>query len=127
MPSSAQWSAFCGRCRLSILAGEIRANYGHSLVGRVEYPAEEPPPVLWHGTSNRSLAGIVERGILPMKRQYVHLTLDRELAARIGARHGKACIVKVHAARAHAEGVVFYRANDSFWLANEIAAAYLQL
>jgi putative RNA 2'-phosphotransferase len=113
--------------RFSILDGEIRANYGHSLAGRIEHPAGEPPGVLWHGTCDRSLPGIVERGILPMKRQYVHLTLDWELAARIGARHGTACVISVDAARAYAEGVVFYRANASFWLANEIAPTYLQI
>ena len=113
--------------RFSIVDGEIRANYGHSLVDRIRHQPAAPPPILWHGTNEAALPAIATRGILPMKRQYVHLTTDERLAMRVGSRHGAAHTLRIDAARAHAEGTVFYRANDTFWLADEIAPRYLDL
>jgi putative RNA 2'-phosphotransferase len=113
--------------RFTISDGEIRANYGHSLATRIEYPAGDPPEVLWHGTADRALPGIAAYGLLPMKRQYVHLTTDPNIALRVGARYGTPRVLKVDAARAHTGGVVFYQANDTFWLAEKVAPEYLDL
>jgi putative RNA 2'-phosphotransferase len=111
--------------RFSIIDGEIRANYGHSLPGHIEHAAAVPPEVLFHGTTRAAAASILENGLEPMRRQYVHLTTERALAERIGARHGSACVLAVAAARAAAEGVIFYRANPSFWLAKAVPARYV--
>jgi len=111
--------------RFSIVDDEIRANYGHSLGARIVHQPATPPAVLLHGTSQQAVAAILEAGILPMKRQYVHLTTDPDLAARIGRRHGAAHLLTVDAAQAASDGVIFYRANDSFWLADAIPARYI--
>ena len=111
--------------RFSILDDEIRANYGHSLAQRIEHQPAAPPTVLLHGTSRAAVPGILERGLLPMRRQYVHLTTDPTLATRIGARHGPAQVLVVAAAQAFEGGIVFYRANESFWLADAVPARYL--
>jgi putative RNA 2'-phosphotransferase len=113
--------------RFSIDDGDIRANYGHSLADRIQHQPVAPPAILWHGTTEAALRDITTQGILPMKRQYVHLTTDERLAIRIGSRHGAARTIRIDAARAHAEGILFYRANDTFWLADEIAPRYLDL
>jgi putative RNA 2'-phosphotransferase len=113
------------KTRYRIEDGDIRANYGHSLPERIEQQRADPPPVLWHGTPEQALGEIGRHGLLPMRRQYVHLTTGPELAVRIGARHGRPRLLKVDAARAHADGVDFYRANDAFWLAERIPPAYL--
>ena len=60
-----------------------------------------------------------------MKRQYVHLTTDGVLAARIGARHGVVQLLAIDASAAHAAGIAFYRANEAFWLAERIPKQYL--
>ena len=111
--------------RFSILDGEIRANYGHSLAEQIAHTAAQPPEALLHGTTHAALPSILANGLFPMRRQYVHLTSQRTLAERIGARHGEPCVLTVAAARAAAEGVVFYRANPSFWLAKTIPASYI--
>jgi len=110
--------------RFSIADGEIRANYGHSLAGRIEHVPATPPEVLLHGTVHSAVASILEIGLKPMRRQYVHLTTDRALAQRVGARHGSACVLSVAAAQAASEGVVFYRANPAFWLVTAVPARY---
>jgi putative RNA 2'-phosphotransferase len=111
--------------RFSILDGDIRANYGHSLPERIVHAAAAPPEVLLHGTTHSAVAVIREQGLKPMRRQYVHLTTEHALAERIGARHGMACVLTVAAAQAAAEGVLFYRANSAFWLANVVPARYI--
>jgi len=111
--------------RFGIVAGEIRANYGHSLPELIVHASAAPPEVLLHGTTHSAVADILEHGLKPMRRQYVHLTTEHALAERIGARHGIACVLTVAAERAAAEGVFFYRANPSFWLANAVPARYI--
>lgn len=62
-----------------------------------------------------------------MRRQYVHLTTDRELAQKVGARHGTAALIYVDAKHAHEVGLPFYRANERFWLAQEVPPEFLSL
>lgn len=114
------------KARFSIEGSDIRANYGHSLRDRIEQPRVVPPEVLLHGTSERAALDIRRDGIRPMRRQYVHLTTSRDLAGRVGGRHGKATVLEVEALRASEVGVVFYRANESFWLADFIPPAFIR-
>lgn len=112
--------------RFSILDDDIRADYGHSLKGRIEHQAAVPPSLLYHGTHKDAMAAILAHGLSPMKRQYVHLTSDREIAMKVGSRRGKPSLIQVDAARAHSDGVRFYRANVSFWLADVLTPKYLK-
>ena len=68
--------------RYSIVDGHIRANYGHSLEGRILHAGAPPPDLLYHGTAQHVLDTILAQGIRPMARQYVHLTEDRAGASR---------------------------------------------
>ena len=111
--------------RFSIVDGEIRANYGHSLAERVLHAQAEPPELLCHGTHEAAAPIVLRDGLAPMKRQYVHLTDNVELATRVGARRGKPALLEVAAGAAHRDGIKFYRANQSFWLADAVPATYL--
>lgn len=111
--------------RFSIAGSDIRANYGHSIHGKIPHPAAEPPDLLLHGTGQDALAGILATGLKPMSRQYVHLTTDVALALKVGGRHGAPRLVQVEALRAHEAGIPFYRANRLFWLADEVPVEYL--
>jgi putative RNA 2'-phosphotransferase len=112
--------------RFSLSEGEIRANYGHSTADRILHEPAVPPDMLLHGTSEKAVEGILQQGLRPMRRQYVHLTTNPELAARVGSRHGKVRVLTVNATAAHAAGVVFYRANESFWLTNAIPPEFIR-
>jgi len=111
--------------RFSIVDGEIRANYGHSLAARVVHTVAEPPELLCHGTHEAAAPVVLREGLAPMRRQYVHLTDNADLAARVGARRGKPVLLEVAARAAHRDGIKFYRANQSFWLADAVPAKYL--
>lgn len=111
--------------RYAIVDDCVRANYGHSTADRIELVPATPPDVLFHGTGMGAVPKILENGLRPMGRQYVHLTPDRTLATSVGARHGRPCLIQVDAGSAQAAGVVFFKANFTFWLALGVPPAYL--
>jgi len=112
--------------RHEIDGDRIRALYGHSLPGRLARTPAAPPDVLYHGTPRRALAAIEQTGLVPMRRQYVHLSPTLQVAREVGSRRDRqAVILQVDAARAHADGVPFYAGNDVVWLADAVPAKYL--
>lgn len=104
----------------------IRALYGHSLSGRVRKQAATPPARLFHGTTPKDWGLVAVAGLLPMGRQYVHLSVDHETASAVGQRKsGDPVILEVDAAAADSAGVVFYEGGELVWLADRIPASYI--
>ena len=123
-----QGEAGDGKRRFQVEGGRIRARYGHSIAQPIHYEPCAPPSLLYHGTSPRALAAIRRQGIEPMERQYVHLSPDREMAVRVGARHDeRPVVVTVYAAEAHAAGVAFYQADEVVYLARHIPVEFVGL
>jgi putative RNA 2'-phosphotransferase len=114
------------KARFAIVGPDIRANYGHSLRKRIAQQRVVPPEILLHGTSEEALLSIRANGIRAMRRQYVHLTTNLDLAVRVGSRHGKAQILEIDALRASESGIAFYRANESFWLTDFVAPEFIR-
>ncbi|MDL2275965.1 RNA 2'-phosphotransferase, partial [Desulfosarcina sp. OttesenSCG-928-G10] len=65
-----------GKQRHEIDGDRIRALYGHSVQGKLMKKKDEPPEQLFHGTSLSMVSRIMKAGLLPMGRQYVHLSTD---------------------------------------------------
>ncbi len=72
--------------RHELAEGRIRALYGHSVPRKWHKVQSEPPPRLFHGTAPASVSKIRQEGLLPMARQYVHLSIDRATATAVGRR-----------------------------------------
>lgn len=106
--------------RFTIDGTWIRANYGHSFEKVIEHKASEPPAILYHGTSENKLDEILNSGLLPMSRQYVHLTTELSLARKIGGRHGKPSVLQIDTQKAKQAGIMFLQANPMFWLVDHI-------
>lgn len=104
----------------------IRANQGHSIPVDVELDEVEPPEILWHGTAEKSVAGIEESGLLPMSRLYVHLSKDEETARKVGARHGKLVLYHVKAGEMYRAGHKFYLSKNGVWLVKAVPVEYLE-
>ena len=118
--------ALPGKRRYEVDGGRIRARYGHSVADPVELPAAVPPEVLFHGTSAAVVPAILDRGLLPMRRQYVHLSADRETALVVARRRrGEVALLVVAARAAYGAGVVFRESGDGVWLADPVPPAYL--
>ena len=112
---------FSEKKRHEILDGKIRAFYGHSIPMKIVKENRKPPEVLYHGTANRFLQAIMNEGLLPQKRQYVHLSQDIETAVTVGRRHDKnAIVLEIAALKAWEAGIKFYFGNEKVWLADEI-------
>lgn len=113
--------------RHELLGDRIRALYGHSLPGRLTREPASPPPVLLHGTSPEVVTTIKFEGLVPMGRQYVHLSVDQETALAVGRRkHQNPVVLRVDAERAHEAGVMFYLGNDRVWLADLVPPEFIE-
>jgi len=117
-----------GGGRYEIEGGRIRAIYGHSTRDRIERTPVEPPEFLYHGTSPDSARKILREGLRAMRRQYVHLSPDRETAARIGRRKApQPVILRTASRRAHEAGIGFYAGNDNVWLADAVPKEFIEV
>ena len=104
----------------------IRANQGHSVEVDLGLVPVEPPELLYHGTMERFLDSIREKGLLRGNRHHVHLSADRETAARVGQRRGRPVVLVVEAGRMHREGIAFFRSENGVWLTDAVPANFLQ-
>ncbi len=104
----------------------IRANQGHSIPVDVELEKKNPPEVLWHGTGEKSVESILEQGLLPMSRLYVHLSSDFDTAVKVGRRHGRPVVFEVAAGKMQKDGYDFYQSVNGVWLTKSVPAVYLK-
>jgi putative RNA 2'-phosphotransferase len=112
--------------RFEVRDGRIRAHYGHSAKDRVQKQQDTPPDTLYHGTTPFAAYVIEREGIRPMGRQYAHLSSTPETARTVGGRRDPSpTILAVDAARAHLDGVKFYRGNEDVWLADHVPPEYI--
>lgn len=112
--------------RHELLEGKIRALYGHSLPQKIIKEVMQPPDVLYHGTARSHVISILEQGLLPKGRQYVHLSADVETALRVGQRRDEQpTILKINAREAWVDGTIFYSGNEKVWLADTISPKYI--
>lgn len=103
----------------------IRASQGHSVEVDLGLAPADPPAILYHGTAERFLAKIEKAGLLPMRRQHVHLSADVDTAIRVGSRHGRAVVLSVDTAAMVADGHVFHVSANGVWLTGTVPARYL--
>ncbi|MFI7680303.1 RNA 2'-phosphotransferase [Actinophytocola sp. NPDC049390] len=112
--------------RFELSGDRIRARYGHSVPGRIAGVPGTPPARLYHGTSATAADRILREGLLPMRRQYVHLSVTREMAESVGGRKGgRVRVLTVDTPAARAAGVEFLRGNEIVWLAAHVPATFL--
>lgn len=104
----------------------VRALYGHSVPVRIVKVEARPPMVLFHGTSPRAWESIRVQGLVPMGRQYVHLSTDVATAVEVGRRKPNTPVVlRVRADEVHEQGVRFLRGNEMVWLAEAVPVEFL--
>ena len=112
--------------RHEIAGNRIRAFYGHSIPMKISKLETKLPEILYHGTARRFMKSIMENGLSPQSRQYVHLSQDIETAQNVGKRHDdKPCILVIDSLRAWNDGISFYYGNEKVWLADEIPSKYI--
>lgn len=114
--------------RHEISGDRIRALYGHSVPGKVAKTPAKPPAILFHGTAPGVWSVVQNEGLLPMGRQFVHLSIDTDTAEAVGRRKASdALVLQVDARAAASEGTRFYQGNDLVWLADRVPKEFVSL
>lgn len=114
------------RFALSEDGQRIRAVQGHSLKDiDLGYAGKVPPEFLYHGTATRFLESILEKGLSPRSRQYVHLSQDPKTATMVGKRHGVPVVLLIAAAKMHEKGHKLYQAENGIWLTLRVPAEFI--
>lgn len=105
----------------------IRAAQGHSTQQvDIAYQEKTPPDILYHGTATRFISEIREQGLLPMSRQYVHVSTDEVTAIQVGQRHGKPLVLKIKALTMYEQGFKFFQAENGVWLTSSVPYQFIQ-
>lgn len=106
----------------------IRANQGHSVSVDLELKEQEPPELLYHGTSTKYLDSIIEKGIISKSRQYVHLSKDVDTAHNVGLRHGGGTVILIISAKLMwRDGYKFFLSDNGVWLVDKVPTKYFTL
>jgi putative RNA 2'-phosphotransferase len=104
----------------------IRANQGHSVNVELNYMAQRPPMVLFHGTCEDNVKAIMQEGLKKQGRHHVHLSQDIVTALQVGSRHGRPFVLKVLAGKMHAEGLTFYLTANNVWLTDFVPPQFIE-
>ena len=104
----------------------IRANQGHSVAVDLGMKQLPPPDVLYHGTAEKYLPSIREKGILKRSRNYVHLSTDAETAQKVGARHGVPVVLVIDAAKMAQDGFLFFLSENGVWQTEVVPFRYVK-
>ncbi|MFK8266591.1 RNA 2'-phosphotransferase [Capnocytophaga cynodegmi] len=104
---------------------KIRANQGHSVSVDLELLPQKPPVILYHGTAQRFVQSIYQKGIQKQNRQYVHLSKDVETAQKVGSRHGEVFVFQIDTHKMLSEGYLFYLSENGVWLTDEVPVRFL--
>ncbi len=106
---------------------KIRAAQGHSLsYVNINFEKKTPPSVLYHGTSETFIPSIMNGGLKPMTRQYVHLSADKETAYNVGKRRREPVVLLVDCEKMHSDGYEFYISENRVWLTKEVPTKYIK-
>lgn len=105
----------------------IRAAQGHSLSLNIKFNQATPPQVLYHGTAERNIPSIMQKGLIKGERHHVHLSSNPETAKSVGGRYGKPVVLIVDAKSMARDGHIFYLSENGVWLTEAAPAQYLTL
>lgn len=106
--------------------GKIRATYGHSVDLDLDLPTDGIPATLYYPTTEEECGILLEMGLKPSDRKWVHLSGSVESAYEAGkVRTNLPVILRVNAAKAVSEGVVIMKAGKTVYLTKEVGSEYI--
>lgn len=115
------------RFQISDDGSRIKANQGHSLKLDLELDEKTPPETLFHGTAQKNIDSILQKGLEKRQRHHVHLSADEETAFIVGKRYGKPVILKVLAGKMHQKGFKFYLSDNGVWLTDAVPVEFIEV
>ena len=112
--------------RFAIEDNKIRASQGHSIDVDLGYEEATPPDILYHGTVQKFMDSIFEKGLIKGERHQVHLSKDTETATKVGSRRGKPVLLEVLAGDMHKDGFKFNVSANGVWLTEHVPVQYIR-
>jgi len=115
------------RKRFEIVDNKIRALYGHTTPVYVHLKEDKQIAWLYHGTTPQAAKEILKKGLQPMRRRWVHLSLTEEIAREVGKRRtNNPVVLVINASEARSAGIRFYRATDKVYVCKHVPAKYIK-
>lgn len=105
----------------------VRANQGHSVKVDLGLKEVTPPKILYHGTGEKYLSSILEKGLISKSRLHVHLSEDIKTAINVGSRHGNPVVLVVDTERMLKDKYKFFLSENGVWLINSVPSKYLKV
>jgi len=104
---------------LEVSENRIRARDRQQLPKRVS--PENLPKLLFTCVRPNALYAVLEKGILPMGRNHVVLSSNKNMAKRIGRRiHASSVLLTINVENANQQGTLFLQAGETLFLARSI-------
>ena len=106
----------------------IRCVQGHNKKLNITIPfdVKKPPATLYHGTPSRTLSSIMDSGLQPQSRQFVHLTECAETAQSVARRYGSPVLLEISTADMLADGYEFKISENKVWLIESVPSKYIK-
>lgn len=114
--------------RFEIKGNRIRARYGHTYEVDIEFKEVSYKGKLYHGTALENLPSIMEEGLKPMKRNFVHLTTSIEDAIEVGRRKsGNVVVLEIDPECLYKMGLKVYEASKKVYLTSYVPSRCIKV
>ncbi|MCL4136175.1 UNVERIFIED_CONTAM: hypothetical protein GTU68_045717 [Idotea baltica] len=99
---------------------KIKAHLRHSINIDNGFKAAWPPDVLYHGTAQKNINAILQKGIIKRNRHHVHLSADRSTTNQLDQRLGATVVLDISPKLMKNNGYKIYGSNNSIWLTDAV-------
>ncbi|MCJ2554866.1 MAG: RNA 2'-phosphotransferase [Candidatus Thermoplasmatota archaeon] len=107
--------------------GRVRATYAHSLDLEMDLPTDNIPEVLYYPTTEEEAGILLEIGLKPSDRRWVHLSDTLESAMEAGrVRSDSPVILEVDVEKAQDAGVEIQKAGKFIYITTEVPPEFLE-
>ena len=106
---------------------KIRASQGHSVKVDLKMKSIRPPQFLYHGTISEYIPSIIKKGLDKGNRTYVHMSVDRETAQKVGDRRRSTTkILMIDAEDMYEDGYQFFKSENGVWLTDNVPTKFIK-
>jgi putative RNA 2'-phosphotransferase len=117
-----------GRFQLDMNEKKVRAVYGHSIdVDLTDLPTDKIPDKLYYATTSDEEEFILEIGLKPGERRWIHLSKSYDEAYIAGKhRTDGPVILEINAKDALENHIVFYRAAKTIYITKDVPVQFIK-
>ena len=107
--------------------GYIRATYGHTIDVDLDLPTDDIPEKLYYPATEEEKEFLLEGGLKPTTRMFVHLSSTLESAVEAGkVRAARPVVFEVESKAASDAGIVIMHAAPTIYITKEMPAEFLK-